>query len=241
MFLWRLSLTILVQALSEQKTLTPVESLAQNNLIQDAITSYKISRLSDGKNDGEITFGGLDSTKFDPNTLVTFNNVNQQGFWEGAVSFSVDGQDSGLKGRTAILDTGTTLIVAPQADAETIHSAIPGAKTDGQGGFTIPCTSTASVALTFSGQTFEIQPEDLLFTPVDPNDLTGDCVSGISSGNIGGATEWLVSVIASWFKFPMILSSFPRSATSSSRTLTSPLMSPRTRSPSPSSCEHIVL
>ena len=36
--------------------MTPVESLAQNGLIEDAITSYKLSRLSDGKNDGEITF-----------------------------------------------------------------------------------------------------------------------------------------------------------------------------------------
>ncbi|TCD63571.1 hypothetical protein EIP91_005210 [Steccherinum ochraceum] len=178
--------------LSEQQTLTPVESLAQNGLIQDAITSFKLSRLSDGKNDGEVTFGGLDSTKFDASTLVSFDNVNTQGFWEGDVSFSVDGTDLGLNGRTAILDTGTTLIIAPQADAEAVHTAIPGAKSDGQGGFTIPCTTSVSVALTFGGQAFEIAPEDLLFTPVDPNDLTGDCISGISSGNVGGANEWLV-------------------------------------------------
>jgi hypothetical protein len=93
--------------LSNQGVLTPVEALAKNKLINDAITSYKISRLSDGLNDGEITFGGLDTTKFDAKTLVTFDNVNTKGFWEGDVSFSVGGQDLGLKGRTAILDTGT--------------------------------------------------------------------------------------------------------------------------------------
>ena len=174
--------------------MTPVESLAANGLIDEAITPYKISRLQDDLNDGEITFGGLDPTKFDPNTLVTFDNVNTQGFWEGAVSFSVDGQDLGLDGRTAILDTGTTLIIAPPDDAEAVHAAIPGAQSDGQGGFTIPCTTTATVALTFGGQTFNINPQDLLFAPVDPNDLTGDCISGISSGQIGGATEWLVRI-----------------------------------------------
>ena len=127
MFLWRLSLTILVQTLSEQKTLTPVESLAQNNLIQDAITSYKISRLSDGKNDGEITFGGLDSTKFDAQTLTTFKNVNTQGFWEGDLgAVTVDGQDAGLQGRTAILDTGTTLVAGPQSAIEALYAQIPG-------------------------------------------------------------------------------------------------------------------
>lgn len=178
--------------------MTPVESLAQAGLITDAITSYKISRVADQKNDGEVTFGGLDATKFDANSLVTFDNVNTQGFWEGAMTtVSVDGQDLGLQGRTAILDTGTTLIIAPDADAAAVHAAIPGAQSDGQGGFTIPCTTTASVALTFGGQSFAIDTRDLLFAPVDPNDLTGDCVSGISSGQIGAATEWLVSILVS--------------------------------------------
>ena len=37
-----------------------------------------ISRLSDGLNDGEITFGGLDQSRFDPKTLVTMFNINQK-------------------------------------------------------------------------------------------------------------------------------------------------------------------
>lgn len=43
-----------------------------------------------------------------------------------------------------------------------------------------------------NGTSFAIDPRDLLFAPVDANDLTGDCVSGISSGSVGGANEWLV-------------------------------------------------
>lgn len=178
--------------LSNQGVLTPVESLAQAGLINEAITSYKISRVTDGLNDGEITFGALDDTKFDSNTLVTVPNVNTQGFWEADFTISVNGQDSGLAGRTAILDTGTTLIIAPTNDAETLHSMIPGSQSDGQGGFTIPCTNNAVVSMTFGGQQFDINPIDLLFTPVDPNNLQGDCLSGISSGQIGGPQEWLV-------------------------------------------------
>lgn len=88
---------------------------------------------------------------------------------------------------------GTTLIVAPDADAQAVHAAIPGAQSDGQGGFTVPCNTKASVALTFGGKAFAIDPRDLAFQPVDPNDPNGDCVSGIAAGNIGGANEWLVS------------------------------------------------
>lgn len=87
---------------------------------------------------------------------------------------------------------GTTLIVAPAADAQAVHDLINGAQSDGQGGFTVPCTLTDSVALQFGGQTFAIDPRDIAFTPVDPNDPTGDCVSGITSGDIGGPEEWLV-------------------------------------------------
>jgi len=179
--------------LSEQKTLTPVESLAQKGLINEAITSFKISRLADQKNDGQVTFGGLDATKFDPATLTTFPNVNKQGFWEGAMSVvSVNGQDTGLSNRTAILDTGTTLIIAPPDDAVTVHQGIAGAQFDDQDGFTVPCTTTDSVALTFGNTSFAIDPRDLAQSPVDPKDPTGRCTSGISSGSPGGATEWLV-------------------------------------------------
>jgi hypothetical protein len=177
--------------LSEQQTLTPPEALAKAGLITDAIVSYKISRLADNKNDGEITFGALDQTKFDANTLETLANVNKQGFWESDMAaVSVDGKDLGLQGRTAILDTGTTLIVAPTADAEAIHNAIDGAVTDGQGGFAVPCDTKASVALTFGKTEFAIDPRDLAFAPL--NDGSGLCISGITAGQIGGANEWLV-------------------------------------------------
>lgn len=101
-----LNLTMSLQTLSNQKVPTPVEALASSKLIAGAITSFKISRLSDGKNDGEVTFGGLDATKFDAKSLVSFANVNKQGFWEGAATFAVGGTDLGLSNRTAILDTG---------------------------------------------------------------------------------------------------------------------------------------
>jgi hypothetical protein len=178
--------------LANQKVDTPPESLAKAGLIQSAITSYKISRLADGKNDGEITFGGIDESKIDPATLVTITNVNANGFWEVPFTASVNGKDLGLTGRTAILDTGTSLILAPPADAQALHAQIPGAKADAQGGFTIPCTTNTQISFSMGGQNFAIDSRDLLFVPVSQNNLQGDCVSGIMSGQIGGAQQWLV-------------------------------------------------
>ncbi|KAJ3512882.1 hypothetical protein NLJ89_g3266 [Agrocybe chaxingu] len=179
--------------LSEQETATPVESLAKAGLIPEAITSYKISRLSDNNNDGEITFGALDPAKFDPKVQVTVPNVNPDGFWEVNLdAVTINGQDTGLTGRTAILDTGTTLFVVPAADAQTLHAGIQGARSDRQGGFTVPCNTKDVVALTVGGQIFPINPIDIAFAPVNAADPDGDCVSGIASGEVGGADEWLV-------------------------------------------------
>ena len=174
--------------------MTPVEALAKNGLIADAITSYKISRSAEGLDDGEITFGGLDTQKFNSTTLATVDNVSTLGFWEAKVdAASVDDKDLGISGRTAILDTGTTIILAPAADAAAVHAAIPGSQSDGQGGFTIPCTTTAVVALTFGSTSFSIDPRDLSFAPASPGNATGDCISGIAALPAGGsATQWLV-------------------------------------------------
>ena len=181
-------------SIANQSVPTPVEMLAQQGLISEAITSYKISRLSDGLNDGEITFGGLDSSKFDSSTLVTFQDVSKGGFWEGATTISVGGQ-SILQNRTAILDTGTTLIMAPPADAEAIHAKIPGSKKakddDGEDTYVIPCTNNVTVSLTFCGRAFDINPIDLLFAPVDEKNLKGECYSAITPGNFVGPQQWL--------------------------------------------------
>jgi hypothetical protein len=178
--------------LSNQGVLTPPEAMAQAGLIKEAIVSYKISRLADEKNDGEITFGGLDTSKFDPKTLVTLPNLSANGFWAAKMdAVTVNGQSVQARTLNAILDTGTTLIIAPQADANAIHAAIPGAQPDGQGGFTIPCTTNAKVALVFGGTSFEIDGRDLAFAPLS-NDPKGLCVSGISGGDFGGGGAWLV-------------------------------------------------
>jgi len=92
-----------------------------------------------------------------------------------------------------VYDPGTTLIVAPPADANTVHKQIPGAKSDGQGGFTVPCNTQSTIALIFGGMSFSIEPQDIAVQHLNPNNPNGDCVSGIAAGNIGGATEWLVS------------------------------------------------
>ncbi|KAJ7593443.1 aspartic peptidase A1 [Mycena floridula] len=179
--------------LSQQHTMTVVEVLASKKLIQDAIVSYKISRLADGKDDGEVTFGGLDPSKYIASSLVTVNNISPFGFWQVNVgNVKINGKSLGLTNRSAIVDTGTSLFYAPQEDVAAIHKAIPGSQYV-DGNWLIPCNCNTSLSLSFGGKYFSVDPRDLAFLPIDPNNPTGNCYSSISSGSPANPiTFWLL-------------------------------------------------
>ncbi|ELU39834.1 Asp domain-containing protein [Rhizoctonia solani AG-1 IA] len=61
----------------------------------------------------------------------------------------------------ATIDTGTSVVIAPQADAQAIYAAIPGSKLGQNGLFTYPCNANPDVALNFAGQNFNIKAADI--------------------------------------------------------------------------------
>ncbi|GLB40483.1 putative acid protease [Lyophyllum shimeji] len=184
--------------ISRQGTTTIIEALQKKGLLKHAISSYHIPRLADGDNDGELTLGALNPDKYDRSTLVSVPNVNDLGFWEAKIDkVTVGGKDMGWTNRSAIMDTGTTLIIAPQEDVDAIHRLIPGAYQNPDMGWTVPCVPPANAkppfALQFGGRSFPVDVRDLAFLPVDEADPKGNCTSGITAGNIGTSTQWLVT------------------------------------------------
>ncbi|KAJ7242790.1 aspartic peptidase domain-containing protein [Mycena haematopus] len=170
------------KGLSNQGVPTPVQALKNTGFIDAAITSYRLPRLLDDTNNGEITFGGLDDTKFDPTTLVTVNNTGD-GFWQAPLDgVSVNGADvAGIVSTLGLMDTGTTVLSVPAKEAAAIHAQIPGAIRQSSGQYTVPCNTTASVALKFGGKSFPINPKDLPFASFGKT--SGDCTSGIGSAS----------------------------------------------------------
>ncbi|KAF7317048.1 Peptidase A1 domain-containing protein [Mycena chlorophos] len=179
------------QNLSMQSTMTFLDALRARNLISEPIISYKLSRIADGTNDGEITLGGMDPTTYNPLTLVEIPNVNKGGFWEAKVDgIQVNGRDLGLHGRSCIFDTGTTLFLASKADVEQIHQGIPGAiYNKASSNWRIPCNTTTIISLVFGGKEFSVEPEDLATSDA----TNGMCMSAIAGGGVDGA--WLVGAV----------------------------------------------
>lgn len=79
--------------------------------------------------------------------------------------------------RTAVIDTGTTLVGVPTSLARAVYSAIPGAYeygsdggvggAGGQGMFIVPCRTEARVSFIFAGRAVSIAPSDLAHGTVD--------------------------------------------------------------------------
>ncbi|WFD18470.1 hypothetical protein MCAP1_000673 [Malassezia caprae] len=172
---------------------TIIDALKKANKVKAPIVGFRLGRAADGsgKNRGQITFGGVDEKQIS-GSLTQMENKSNKGYWEVKLdSVSVGGkQVSGSS--TAILDTGTSLIIAPQDAADAIHEAIDGAKSDGNGGYTLPCTSKATLSFKFAGKTFKMDSRDLLFAPKDSNNLQGTCVSAVSTGSTMDGAGWLL-------------------------------------------------
>lgn len=166
-----------------------IEALAGAGLVPQPIMSYKLPRLADGKGDGEITFGSMDLSKFDPLTAVSLKNLNSEGYWQVALQdASVDSRMLDMRDRTGIVDTGTSLLVIPEEDAQAIHDVLEGIKLDDET-WTIPCSTKHSLALSFGARQFSIDPRDLMFSPTDES---GSCISKIVSSGKAHPTLWLL-------------------------------------------------
>ncbi|KAA1473450.1 acid protease [Dentipellis sp. KUC8613] len=145
--------------------LSIVDSLVKQRVIAKPIVSIKMSRLLDRKNDGQVTFGGLDPTKFNPKTLVTVPNVSRLGLWEAPIdSVTANGRTITFAGgaRTALMDTGSSINAIPRADATAIVTALGGQTDPTDGEFVLPCNTRAQLAFTIGKQAFTIDTRDLI-------------------------------------------------------------------------------
>jgi len=177
--------------LSDQKGLTPFSNLVKQGIVKNPFFSFHLARVKNGgKDDSELTLGGVDTSKF--TGKIVFNKViSNDGFWHiGLQGAAVNGKKLSLLGKDAVIDTGTTLLIIPAADAVAIHKNIPGAKLVNNN-FVVPCNTKAVVSLKFNGVDYKINPTDIAFEPIGQNNL---CISGIAAGDpLGpGSNTWLV-------------------------------------------------
>lgn len=167
-------------------TPTLMQVLDKQKKLASNIIGIHLQRNFDGAKDGQITFGGLDKTKFAGDISYT-KALASDGNWEISVGdSSVNGISTNLTSKTATIDTGTSYILMPPTDAQALHSLIPGAVANGEY-YNIPCSATADVQFTFSGVTYSVSPKDYVGKP------SGNlCASNIIGHQAFGPNQWIL-------------------------------------------------
>ncbi|OBT56337.1 hypothetical protein VE04_02447 [Pseudogymnoascus sp. 24MN13] len=170
-----------------------VDTLMEKNLLEKNIFSVNIYRASDLANNGEITFGGVDASKYTGE--ITYTDITAPGAsWVipvGEAGFN--GKDSGLKGRNAIIDTGTTYCFMPPSDAALFYANVAGATVSEDGtSYGVPCTTTIPAEFTFSGVTYSIPSKDWIGGKVGGVETQTMCTSNIYSRNTTEDGSWVL-------------------------------------------------
>lgn len=134
--------------------------------LKSNIFSVSLSRNSDGPNTGEVTFGGIDASKYTGDISYTPVSASAGGDWAITMDeMAYDGKKAGIEGSLAYIDTGTSYMFGPPEDVALLHKLIPGAKSDDGFMYKVPCDSTKALTVTFSGVAYTLSPKDWMSQP----------------------------------------------------------------------------
>jgi len=135
--------------------------LAEKKAINTRVFSVNLGRSSDGINNGQITFGGVDQAKYMGEIAYTAVSPKANGDWAIPMDdISFNGKSVGITGRLAYIDTGTSHMFGPESDVATLHKNVPGAASSDKVSYTVPCNTDKPIALTFSGIQYTISSKD---------------------------------------------------------------------------------
>ena len=164
-----------------------IKTLVDSKTLKSNLFAISLNRESDGPNTGEISFGSPDVAKYTGSISYTPVSANADGDWAipmDGLSFS--GNDAGITGKLAYIDTGTSYIFGPPAQVAQFHALVPGAKSSDDYTWTVPCTTTTPLTFTFSGVTYNVSSKDWV-SPM----ANGVCTSNVYGNDIISG-QWLL-------------------------------------------------
>ncbi|KAI8389493.1 aspartic peptidase domain-containing protein [Blakeslea trispora] len=161
-----------------------VEDMYLSGRISSPIVSFYLGRTQDGGR-GEVLFGDINQNHFEGR--LTYIPVTIKKYWQvDLTDISIDKTRLLNKTMSAVLDTGTTLVIVPLAVSNAIHQAIPGARFDLIYGWRIPCAyannTTSVLNIQLDGKNFPLYPRDIIRTKSTSEPEL--CYSGIAGANL---------------------------------------------------------
>ncbi|KAI0632403.1 acid protease [Trametes polyzona] len=144
------------------------------------------------KTGSELFIGGTNEKLYSGD--IEFHDLSSTiGYWMiGGGSVSINGKKA-VSGFETIIDSGSTIMTAPQSAATSFWKQVKGAKVFDQesGMYSYPCDSAPKVTFSWGGKSWSISADD--FNLGETEEGSGQCVGALVAGNLGlGDSTWLL-------------------------------------------------
>jgi len=164
-------------------------NILSQKLVSSPIFSFWLSQDPTASVGGELTLGGVDSSKYTGS--FSYAPLTNETYWEfNFQDFTVGGTSQGWCKSSggncdAILDSGTSLIAGPSTFIDALNKKLGATIENGEGIFNCDkISSLPNVAFVINGNTFQLTPTDYVLK-VSSGGAT-DCLSGFGGFNFPG-------------------------------------------------------
>ncbi|ORY06834.1 acid protease, partial [Basidiobolus meristosporus CBS 931.73] len=151
--------------ISSMKTLPPFYTMIAQKKVNQGVFGVYLGSYPAG---GEITFGGIDSSRYRGD--IHWTPVIRKGYWEVALnSVSLGNSKISIRSSGAALDTGTSLIAMPADEARRINQLLGGIPINSsQGIYAVSCKAKLpNISLQIGGQSYILTPDQYIMRDSD--------------------------------------------------------------------------
>ncbi|KAG2188873.1 hypothetical protein INT44_004013 [Umbelopsis vinacea] len=141
---------------------SPIEIMYDQGQLDEPVVGVWLGRSKEGGG-GEMVFGGTNKEHYTGE--FKYVKVNNEKYWQVPMDSVSSGSKKLPLSASAIIDTGTTLIVAPATISKHLHASIEGAVFSSIYGWRLPCTainSTEAFEFELGGNQFAVPVADIV-------------------------------------------------------------------------------
>ncbi|KAG1854807.1 aspartic peptidase domain-containing protein [Suillus subalutaceus] len=162
------------------------ETLVAQKAVPEPVFAFKLA--SSGS---ELRIGGVSSALYEGE--FTYTPVTNKGFWQiSGDAIKINGIEI-VTGFSAIVDTGTTVILGNFTYVSQLYAAINATEVD-KGVYALPCNAMPNVTITLGGKSFPLSAETFNMGPTDSSGKM--CFGGIVGYDLGDITsgqfQWIL-------------------------------------------------
>jgi len=180
---------------------TPVfNNMIDQGVVEAPVFSFWLNRDPDQEIGGELILGGSDPQFYEGD--MTYIPVDREGYWEitmDSIQMAESGDVVGCDGTcTAIVDTGSSLLVGPSAQTDAINKIIGGIELiPGTGQYQILCAmipTLPEIDFILGGQKFTLTGKDyvLKITQCILGECQTQCISGFMGLDLPMGPWWIL-------------------------------------------------